>query len=186
VQGLELRELQKTAGMACNAEVKAMLQGQCAAIAARVGHEALRLRLLAAPGTWGAKAVADDEKLASLRAYVNPSDTPEEATERKARYKKLMDAAAKKTPWGKGKWTKPDAAADADKPVGKSKSAKRRAKAAAAKKAAGAKKPGAKKVTFAAPVAGAAVAGTDGVIKAHINCHKCGRKGHFADHCPGT
>ena len=38
VQGLELRELQKTAGMACNAEVKAMLQGQCAAIAARVGR----------------------------------------------------------------------------------------------------------------------------------------------------
>ena len=32
VQGLELRELQKTAGMACNADVKAMLQGQCAAM----------------------------------------------------------------------------------------------------------------------------------------------------------
>ena len=150
----------------------------------------MRLRLLATPGTWGAKAVADDEKLASLRAYVNPSDTPEEATERKARYKKLMDAAAKKTPWGKGKWTKPDAAADADKPVGKSKSAKRRAKAAAAKKAAGAKKAGVKRVTFTgvpvAPVAGAAVAGTDGVIKAHITCHKCGRKGHFADKCTDT
>ena len=185
VQGLELRELQKVAGMECNAAVKELLTGQCAAIAARVGDEALRLRLLATPGTWGAKAVADDEKLASLRAYVNPSDTPEEATERKARYKKLMDAAAKKTPWGKGKWTKPDAAADAVKPVGKSKSAKRRAKAAA-KKAAGAKKPGAKKVTFATPVAGAAVAGTDGIIKAHINCHKCGRKGHFADKCTDT
>ena len=145
----------------------------------------MRLRLLAAKGTWGAKAVEDDEKLASLKSYVNPSDTPEEATERKARYKKLMDAAAKK-PWGKGKWTKPDAAADADKPVGKSKSAKRRTKAAAAKKATGAKKPGAKKVTFAAPVAGAAVAGTDGLIKAHINCHKCGRKGHFADKCTDT
>ena len=190
VQSLELRELQKVAGMECNAAVKELLTGQCAAIAARVGHEALRLKLLATPGTWGAKAVADDEKLASLRAYVNPSDTPEEATERKARYKKLMDAAAKKTPWGKGKWTKPDAAADAVKPVGKSKSAKRRAKAAAAKKAAGAKKPGAKRVTFTgvpvAPVAGAAVAGTDGVIKAHITCHKCGRKGHFADKCTDT
>ena len=134
----------------------------------------------------------DDERLASLRSYVNPNDTPEEATDRKARYKKLMDAAAKKTPWGKGKWAKPDAA-DADKPAGKTKTAKRRAarkKAAAAKKAAGAKKPGAKRVTFAgvpvAPVAGAAVPGTNGVIKAHINCHKCGRKGHFADHCPGT
>jgi hypothetical protein len=37
-----------------------------------------------------------------------------------------------------------------------------------------------------APVAGAAVPGTNGVTKANINCHKCGRKGHFADHCPGT
>ena len=58
--------------------------------------------------------MADDEKLASLASYVNPGDTPEEAADRKARYKKLMDAAAKKTPWGnKGKWAKPDAAADA-------------------------------------------------------------------------
>jgi hypothetical protein len=185
VQALELRELKKATGMECNTAVKALLTGQCAAMEARVGHEALRLKLLATPGTWGAKAVADDEKLAALESYVNPGDTPEEAADRKARYKKLMDAAAKK-PWGKGKWTKPDAAADAGKPVGKSKSAKRRAKAAAAKKAAGVKKPGAKKVTFAAPVAGAAVAGTDGVIKAHINCHKCGRKGHFADKCTGT
>ena len=32
----------------------------------------------------------------------------------------------------------------------------------------------------------AAVAGTDGVIKAHITCHKCGRKGHFADKCTDT
>ena len=100
-----------------------------------------------------------------------------------------MDAAAKK-PWGKGKWTKPDAAADADKPVGKSKAARARARKAASKKAAGAKKPGAKKVTFTgvpvAPVAGAAVAGTDGAIKPHITCHKCGRKGHFADKCTGT
>ena len=187
VQGLELRELQKVAGMECNAAVKELLTGQCAAIAARVGHEALRLKLLATPGTWGAKAVADDEKLASLASYVNPGDTPEEAADRKARYKKLMDAAAKKTPWGKGKWAKPDAA-DADKPAGKTKTAKRRAarkKAAAAKKS-GAKKPGAKKVTFAAPVAGAAVAGTDGVIKAHITCHMCGRKGHFADKCTGN
>ena len=127
VQSLELRELQKVAGMECNAAVKELLTGQCAAIAARVGHEALRLKLLATPGTWGAKAVADDEKLASLASYVNPSDTPEEAADRKARYKKLMDAAAKKTPWGKGKWAKPDAAADADKPAGKSKAAKRRA-----------------------------------------------------------
>ena len=188
VQSLELRGLQKVAGMKCNAAVKELLTGQCAAIAARVGHEALRLKLLATPGTWGAKAVADDEKLASLESYVNPGDTPEEAADRKARYKKLMDAAAKKTPWGKGKWAKPDAA-DADKPAGKGKTAKRRAarkKAAAAKKAAGAKTPGTKKVTFAAPVAGAAVPGTNGVIKANINCHKCGRKGHFADHCPGT
>ena len=76
--------------------------------------------------------------------------------------------------------------ADAGKAAGTSKKAKARARKAAAKKAAGAGKPGAKKVTFAAPVAGAAVAGTDGVIKAHINCHKCGRKGHFSDHCPGT
>jgi len=191
VQGLELRELQKVAGMECNAAVKELLTGQCAAIAARVGDEALRLRLLATPGTWGAKAVADDEKLASLASYVNPSDTPEEATERKARYKKLMDAAAKKTPWGnKGKWAKPDAAAVADKPAGTSKAAKRRAKLAAQKAAGakkpGAKKPGAKKVTFATPVAGAAVAGTDGLIKAHINCHKCGRRGHFADKCTDT
>ena len=186
VQGLELRELQKTAGMECNAEIKAMLQGQCAAIAARVGDEALRLWLLATPGTWGAKAVEDDERLASLRAYVNPNDTPEEATDRKARYKKLMDTAAKKTPWGKGKWAKPDATAGADKPAGKSKYAKRRAKLAAAKNAAGAKKPGVKTVTFAAPVAGAAVPGTNGVTKGNISCHKCGRKGHFADHCPGT
>jgi ribosomal protein L37E len=183
VQSLELRELQKVAGMECNAAVKELLTGQCAAIAARVGHEALRLKLLAAPGTWGAKAVADDERLAALESYVNPGDTPEEAADRKARYKKLMDAAAKKTPWGKGKWAKPDAAADADKPAGKSKNAKARARKAAAKKAAGAKKPGAKKVTFAAPVAGAAVAGTDGIVKAHITCHKCGRKGHFSDKC---
>ena len=191
VQSLELRELQKVAGMECNAAVKELLTGQCAAIAARVGDEALRLRLLATPGTWGAKAVADDEKLASLASYVNPGDTPEEAADRKARYKKLMDAAAKKAPWGKGKWAKPDAA-DADKPAGMTKTAKRRAagkKAAAAKKS-GAKKPGAKKVTFsgvpAAPVAGAAVAGTNGVIKAHITCHMCGRKGHFADKCTGN
>ena len=27
---------------------------------------------------------------------------------------------------------------------------------------------------------------TDGAIKAHINCHKCGRKGHFADKCTDT
>jgi hypothetical protein len=92
VQELELRELQKTAGMACNADVKAMLQGQCAAIAARVGHEALRLRLLAAPGTWGAKAVADDERLASLRAFTNPSDTLEEAADRPGPQGPLQEA----------------------------------------------------------------------------------------------
>ena len=141
-------------------------------------------RLLAMPGGWGAKAVAEDERLASLRAYTNPSDTPEEAVDRKARYKKLQDAAAKK-PWGKGKWPKADAAAD--KPAGKSKAAQKRARAAAKKAGAKAAAKKTKRVSFTgvpvAPVAGAAVAGTNGVIKAHIDCHKCGRKGHFADKC---
>ena len=170
--------------------------GQCAAIAARVGHEALRLRLLAAPGTWGAKAVADDDAArVAPRAYVDPGDTPEEAADRKARYKKLMDAAAKKTPWGKGKWAKPDAAADADKPAGKSKAAKRRAarkKAAAAKKvaAAGARTPGAKRVTLSGLGGAGGGRGGGGHRRRHqgatSTCHKCGRKGHFADQCPGT
>ena len=191
VQELELRELQKVAGMECNAAVKELLTGQCAAIAARVGHEALRLRLLATPGTWGAKAVADDEKLASLASYVNPSDTPEEAADRKARYKKLMDAAAKKTPWGKGKWAKPDGRgrgqAGRQVQVGEAAAAgrRRRPQEGGGRQEAG-RQEGHVPGVPAAPVAGAAVAGTDGVIKAHITCHKCGRKGHFADKCTGT
>lgn len=32
----------------------------------------------------------------------------------------------------------------------------------------------------------ATVAGDNGIVHEHINCHSCGQRGHFADHCPVT